>query len=203
MLHKSQNNLEECRLYLLKDMLPAALKVILLADRGFGRTELARTCQHLGFPDVIRIKPDVWIENQEFKGKLLDYPVKKGICQLLREVAFRKVNPVQQHVVVRWRPNLPRQRDKPWFLMTDWRRAPKALSELYVKRMAIEELFRDYNNKRNGWSLRHTKITQVDHLDRLRLILAFDLGIELYPPDRSGTLRAREVPTWNVMRQQP
>jgi hypothetical protein len=48
-LHKSQNNVEEGLLYLLTDMLPAGLKVIWLADRGLGRTELARTCQHLGF----------------------------------------------------------------------------------------------------------------------------------------------------------
>jgi len=171
-LHKSQNNLEEGLLYLLKDMLPAGVKVILLADRGFGRTELARTCQYLGFHYVIRIKPDVWIESKEFKGKLLDYPVKKGICQLLRDVAFRKVNPVQQHVVVRWKPNLPKKRDEPWFLMTDLKRAPKALSELYGKRMTIEELFRDHKSKRNGWSLRHTKITKADRIDRLLLILA-------------------------------
>ena len=171
-LHKSQNNLEEGLLYLLKDMLPAGLKVILLADRGFGRTELARTCQHLGFHYVIRIRPDVWVQNQEFHGKLLDYPVKKGICKLLRDVAFRKVDPVKQHVVVRWKANLPKKRDEPWFLMTDLKRSPLALSELYGKRMTIEELFRDYKNKRNGWSLRHTKITKADRIDRLLLILA-------------------------------
>ncbi|MCS6851936.1 MAG: hypothetical protein NZ700_12300 [Gemmataceae bacterium] len=43
------------------DMLPTSVKVILLADRGFGRTKWARTCQQLGFHDVIRIKPDTWI----------------------------------------------------------------------------------------------------------------------------------------------
>ena len=38
--------------------------------------------------------------------------------------------------------------------------------------MTIEELFRDDKNKRNGWSLRDTKITRPDRLDRLLLILA-------------------------------
>ena len=171
-LHKSQNNLEEGLLRLLKDMLPKDLPVTLLADRGFGRTELARTCQLLGFHYVVRVKADVWVASREFHGKLLDYPVKKGVCRLLKNVAFRKERPVQQHVVVRWKPGLPRRRDEPWFLMTDLEQSPKKLSEMYGKRMTIEELFRDDKNKRNGWALRHTKITQADRLDRLLLILA-------------------------------
>jgi hypothetical protein len=47
-LHKSQNNLEEGLLVLWKSLMPQGVRVILLADRGFGRTELARTCQELG-----------------------------------------------------------------------------------------------------------------------------------------------------------
>lgn len=38
--------------------------------------------------------------------------------------------------------------------------------------MTIDELFRDTKNKRNGWSLRDTKITRSERLDRLLLILA-------------------------------
>jgi len=171
-LFKSQNNLEEGLLRLLQTVLPDGIRVILLADRGFGRTELARTCQQLGFHYVIRIRPDVWVDNAEFRGKLLDLPVKKGTCRLLRSVAFRKQHPVQQQVVVRWKPGLPKKRDEAWFLMTDLKRSPHALSELYGKRMTIEELFRDDKNRRNGWALRHTKITKADRIDRLLLILA-------------------------------
>jgi hypothetical protein len=36
----------------------------------------------------------------------------------------------------------------------------------------IEQLFRDDKSKRNGWSLRDTKITKPDRIDRLLLILA-------------------------------
>jgi hypothetical protein len=171
-LYKSQNNLEEGLLRLLRTMVPEDVRVIVLADRGFGRTEWARTCQELGFHYVIRIQPDVWIESADFRGKLLDYPVKKGICRLLRDVAFRKQAPVRQHVVVRWKPGLSKKRDDPWFLMTDLNRSPLALSELYGQRMTIEELFRDDKNRRNGWALRNTKITQADRIDRLLLILA-------------------------------
>jgi len=171
-LDKSQNNLEEGLLRLLRTMIPEKVPVVLLADRGFGRTELARTCQMIGFRYVVRIRPDVWIASRAFCGKLLDFPVRKGMCRLLKDVAYRKRNPVRQHVVVRWKRGLPEKRDEPWFLMTDLERSPLALSNLYAKRMTVEELFRDDKNRRNGYALRNTQLTRADRIDRLLLILA-------------------------------
>jgi hypothetical protein len=171
-LAKSQNNLEEGLLRLLRDLVPTGVPVILLADRGFGRTELGRLCQQLGFRYVIRIKPDVWVEGPSYRGLLEDYPVHKGMAVVLRDVRYRKEDPVVQHVVVRWKPDLPKKRDEPWYLMTDLRRGAVELTNVYGKRMTVEELFRDDKNKRNGFSLRHTKITKPDRIDRLLLILA-------------------------------
>jgi hypothetical protein len=118
-LHKSQNNLEEGLLRLLRQMIPNSVPLILLGDRGFGRTELARLCQGLGIHYVIRISPDVWVRSDKYQGKLLDFPVKKGICRCLRNVEYRSENPVIQHVVIRWKQGLPKKRDECWFLMTD------------------------------------------------------------------------------------
>jgi hypothetical protein len=89
-LHKSQNNLEEGLLRLLRTMVPKHVEIVLLADRGFGRTELARTCQQLEFRYLIRIKPDVWIEHSSYRGQLLDYPVRKGMQRFLKNVSYRK-----------------------------------------------------------------------------------------------------------------
>ena len=80
---------EESLLLVLRLMIPLEVKVILLADRGFGRTELARFCQKHGFSYVIRIQPKVYVNCASYKGKLIDYPVQKGICKLLRSVAYR------------------------------------------------------------------------------------------------------------------
>jgi hypothetical protein len=171
-LHKSQNNLEEGLLRLLRTMIPNHVEVLVLADRGFGRTELARSCQQLGFRYVIRIKPDVWIDCPSYAGKLLDYPVRKGMQRFLKNVRYRKKDAVTQHVVIHWKVGLPKKRDEPWFLMTDLERKVESLTTLYGKRMTVEELFRDDKNKRNGFSLRHTKITKAERLDRLLLILA-------------------------------
>ena len=170
--HRSRNAFEESLLLVLRSMIPQQVKVILLADRGFGRTELARFCQKHGFSYIIRIQPNVHVRCASFTGKLLDYPVHKGICKLLRSVAYRSHHTVTQNIVIRWVTDLPKKRDECWFLMTDLYAGPAQISRLYHCRMTIEELFRDQKNKRNGWSLRDTKITRAERLDRLLLILA-------------------------------
>lgn len=171
-LYKSQNNLEEGLLRLFRTLVPEEVFVILLADRGFGRTELARTCQELRFHYVIRISPDVWIEAKAFGGKLLDFPVKKGICRMLKHVQYRKENPLEQHVVVCWKRGLPKDRDECWFLMTDLDWSARTLVSLYGRRMTIEQVFRDQKNRRNGWSLRDVQVRSIERFDRLLLVLA-------------------------------
>jgi hypothetical protein len=170
--HRSRNAFEESLLLVLRDMIPEKIKVIILADRGFGRTALATFCQRQGFGYVIRIQPKVSVRLRGFHGKLLDYPVYKGIAKVLKNVSYRSDGAVTQNVVVHWRRNLPAKRDECWFLMTDQQGSAHQLCRLYGQRMTVEQLFRDDKNKRNGWSLRDTRITKPDRIDRLLLILA-------------------------------
>ena len=170
--HKSRNAFEESLLLVLRSMIPTRVKVIILADRGFGRTALAGFCQRQGFNYLIRIQPKVTVRLHGFRGKLLDYPVKKGIAKVLKRVSYRSDQAVTQSVVVRWRKDLPPKRDECWFLMTDLPGTAHQLCQLYGKRMTIEQLFRDAKSKRNGWSLRDTQLKTPERLDRLLLILA-------------------------------
>lgn len=173
---QSRNSFEESLLLALRRMIPQGQKVIILADRGFGRTELGRFCQHYGFDYVIRINPKVMIQCPSYNDgksfKLAAYPVYKGICKLLSHVSYRSHHPVKQHIVVRWVRGLPVKRDECWYLMSNLKQGPARLSHLYGKRMTIEQLFRDHKSKRNGWSLRDTGIKSPDRLDRMILILA-------------------------------
>ena len=121
---------------------------------------------------MIRIQPSVTVRLHGFHGQLLDYPVKKGIAKVLKRVNYRSDGAVTQNVVIRWRKDLPKKRDECWFLMTDQSGTAHQLCKLYGQRMTIEQLFRDDKSKRNGWSLRDTKITKPERLDRLLLILA-------------------------------
>jgi hypothetical protein len=170
--HKSRNAFEESLLLVLRSMIPTEVKVILLADRGFGRCALAAFCRRQGFSYLIRIQPKVNVKLKGFAGKLLDYPVYKGIARVLKDAAYRSDGAVTQNIVVRWKKNLPAKRDECWFLMTDLTGTAYQLCQLYGQRMTIEQLFRDDKSKRNGWSLRDTQITRADRLDRLLLILA-------------------------------
>ena len=99
--------------------------------------------------------------------------MRKGICKLLRSLDYRSHHSVRQNIVIRWVRGLPKRRDECWFLMTDLSAGGAAqISHLYARRMSIEQLFRDQKNKWNGWSLRDTRITRPQRIDRLLLILA-------------------------------
>lgn len=171
-LYKSRNALEEGLLHLLRTLIPERVTVILLADRGFGRVEMARACQNFGFRYLIRIKPDAWVEHPTFRGKLKDYPVSKGMRRVLRGARHRKCRPVTHNLVVCWKAGLPPKRDEPWYLMTDLPGSAARLTALYGQRMTVEELFRDGKSRRNGFALRLTQVKDPRRLDRLLLVLA-------------------------------
>jgi hypothetical protein len=171
-LHRSQNSLEEGLLRLLVTVLPPGVKVILLADRGFGRTELARTCEELKLRYLVRIKPDVRVSHPSYTGRLDEYPVRKGMWRVLAGAEYRSDKAVSLNVVVRWKKGLPEKRDEPWFLMTNLEGNAVRLTDLYARRMAVEELFRDKKDGRYGLGLGQTQVTTAARLDRLILILA-------------------------------
>lgn len=171
-LTRSRNAFEESLLRLLVTMLPGGVRVILLADRGFGRTELARTCHDLKLRYLIRIKPDVRVAHPSYTGRLDEYPIKRGMWRVLAGAEYRSDKAVSLNVVIRWKRGLPARRDEPWFLMTDLTGNAVRLTDLYGRRMAVEELFRDGKDGRYGLGLGQTQVTTTARLDRLILILA-------------------------------
>jgi hypothetical protein len=174
-LTRSQNSFEEGLLRLLVTTLPAGVKVILLADRGFGRTELARTCEELKLRYLIRIKPEVCVTHPSYTGRLDEYPVKKGMWRVLTDAEYRSDRAVTLNVVIRWKRGLPGKRDEPWFLMTNLVGNAVELTDLYARRMSVEELFRDGKDGRYGLGLGQTQVETTTRLDRLILILALAL----------------------------
>ena len=170
--YRSRNAFEESLLLALRNMIPSWVPVVILADRGFGRAELARFCQRIGFHYIIRIQPKVYIRSHGWSGRLDQYSVHRGMAKVFHRTDYRQSNPVRQSIVVRWQKGLPKRRDECWYLMTDLQAGPIRVSTWYGRRMGIEECFRDQKNKFNGWSLRHTRITRPERLDRLLLILA-------------------------------
>jgi hypothetical protein len=209
-LRRSQNSLEERLLRKLRTLIPGSVPVIILADRGFGRAEWAAVCQELNFRYVVRIKPDVTISCPRYRGVLRKYPVRRGIAHVLRDVDYRKDRRVRHNVVIRWRHGLPKKRDEPWYLMTDLEGPAERLCDLYGRRMSVEELFRDHKSRRNGQSLRHTRIGHADRFDRFLLVAALSyillagLGLKAkldYDPSAWCTnRRARECSVFTIGR---
>jgi hypothetical protein len=168
--YRSQNNIEYGLLHILRTMIPPSVHITILADRGFGRTEMARECQKLGLHYIIRIEPTVWVRSRRFTGILKHYPIRRGHSCLISDVCYRKEKPVSHHVAIVW----PYDREHPWYLMTDTKHfRAKALSKVFGRRMTIEEYFRDTKSKRNGFALRLIQIKDSERLSRLLLILAF------------------------------
>ncbi len=168
-LYRSRNNLEYGLLHLLRSMVPLSTQVVVLADRGFGRAEMARECQKLKFDFLIRVRPDVYVQHEQYTGKLMDLPIRRGTQKLYRNISYRKSQPVTAHVAVLWRP----EEDEPWFLLTSLPRLqPAKLTRVFARRMSIEEYFRDSKSLRNGFALRLTLIQEPRRLERLLLILA-------------------------------
>jgi hypothetical protein len=168
-LFRSRNNLEYGLLKLLRTMVPESTKVLVLADRGFGRAEMARECQSLEFDFLIRIRPDVYVQHEDYTGKLLDLPVRRGCQKVYRHVQYRKEQPIEANVAVIWRP----EESECWFLLTSLGRlGGLKLTKVYAKRMSIEEYFRDAKSLRNGFALRLTLVKDPRRLERLLLVLA-------------------------------
>lgn len=168
-LYKSQNDVEYGLLHLLRAYLPESVEVIVLADRGMGRAEMARVCQKLRFHYLIRIQPKVHITHARHTGRLETYPIQPGRSAFFRHARYRKLRPVVQNVAVYWHP----KKKEPWYLMTDLEDLPvKTLTRFYRKRMTIEEYFRDLKSRRTGWGLRLHWIGRPERLGRLLLLLA-------------------------------
>ena len=168
-VYRSQNNLEYGLLRAFSTYVPDSTHVTILADRGFGRAEMARECQKLHLHYIIRIQPKVFLRCRAFTGPLSELALQSGHSRLLTDVQYRKSQPVRQNVAILW----PRGQEEPWYLMTDESHVKaKVLSRVFAHRMSIEEYFRDAKSKRNGFALRLIQIQDFQRLSRFLLILA-------------------------------
>ena len=103
-----------------------------------------------------------WSGSSTRKAQAHSCPVRKLPVAGGRGVQYRKRHSLVQNIVVVWR----KDKREPWFLTTDLNQGANQLCDLYGNRMQIEELFRDYKNRRNGFSLPCTRIRSPENLSR-------------------------------------
>jgi len=165
----SQNQEEERLLEKLKNLIPEGMEAIIVADRGFGRVELFKKLELLGFKYIIRVSGTAWINSQQFTGTLQCFPVRLNQLIDFGQVLYHKKEKYPVRLIYQFAPG----QEEPWFLVTnlDWeaKRIPKA----YGHRMEIEEKFKDFKNLRTGLGLRGVILSTACRYERLLLVIVY------------------------------
>lgn len=153
----------------LKEVLPAGVKVTLLADRGFADQKFFRFLdEELRFDYVIRIRANTIISHGNGTQHAQKYVRKDGYAVQLKQakITLQKYG-VKQVVIVQ-----DKDMKAPWILVSNAELKTREVINCYSKRWKIEPYFRDLKDGRFGYGLRATHILASDRRDRLMLIVA-------------------------------
>jgi len=163
----SQNKLEEQFLQSLRHSIAGSEKALIVADRGFGRTDLFRFLKSLGFSYVIRVKGDVCIQCRGYTGKLKEYPLRVGQTFKLSKVRYHKTKRYTLHLAL----NCARIAGKisTWLLATDLPLQARQIVEIYRRRFWCEESFRD---QKQEFGLEAIRVQEARRVENLLLALA-------------------------------
>src|SRR5271167_5171462 len=169
---KDRRNLYEDRVLVrLAEVLPANVKVCIVADRGFGDRKLYRMLtEELKFDFVIRFRGNIAVAAADGEVRAAaDWVGAGGRARVLRDAAVTAVGyPVKTVVCVQ-----AKDMKEPWCLAASTTEEPaRALINLYAKRWGIECAFRDTKDLRFGMGMSSVHVSTPDRRDRLWLISA-------------------------------
>ncbi len=170
-LKNRRNAYEDECLLKLHSLLPADVKVTILADRGFCDTKLFEYLQgYLGFNFVIRIRKNIEVTNEKGKQqKAIDWLGKGGRSRTIKNAKLTK----QEHEVGTVVCVKAKGMKSAWCLAaSDSELGSAKIIRLYGKRWGIEPQFRDSKDIHFGMGLSHTRIHTPERRDRLLLISA-------------------------------
>jgi hypothetical protein len=171
-LKDRRNAYEYQALVRLAEALPAATRVRIVADRGFGDRKLYRVLtEELKFDFVIRFRGNIHVTAADGEVRTAaDWVGAGGRARTLRGATVTAADyPVATVICVQ-----ARDMKEPWCLAcntTD--ETARALINLYGKRWGIECSFRDTKDLRFGMGLGSMYVSTPDRRDRLWLINAF------------------------------
>lgn len=139
----SQNLIEERLISRLTEYFPRNKKIILIADRGFGRAEFAKFLIAKSLLFVLRVQKDVIITTKKGRKILLaKLALKAGKQQWFTGVSYRADGLVKTNLAA----VVAEGSDDPWFLVTNLRKVSTAISR-YESRFQIEEWFKDVKHE--------------------------------------------------------
>lgn len=171
-LKNRRNAYEDQVLERLAKVLPAGVRVCIVADRGFGDQKLYRMlAEDLKFDFVIRFRANIEVTSADGETRAAaDWVGAGGRARTLRGAAVTAhACPVAAVVCVQ-----AKGMKEPWCLATSLADQPaRALINLYAKRWQIEGGFRDTKNLRFGMGMGSIHVSTPDRRDRLWLVSAF------------------------------
>lgn len=160
----------------LKEIVPSAVKVTILADRGFADQLFFKfIAEQLGFFYIIRTRSNIHISNQKGIMKLAkDWLNTDGrIKTLSQSTVTEDCYPVGKFVCTKQKG----MKDA-WYLVSNREElSGSKIVKFYGKRWTIEPYFRDIKNQRFGMGLSETHIGKPERRDRLLFISAIVIAL--------------------------
>lgn len=166
-LKNRRNEYEDRLLVKLHEILPPAVQVLVLADRGFGDQKLFQFMKELGLHFLIRFRGDIYVTSASGeRRKAKDWLTPSGRPVTLHQAKVTADEFPLETVVVVW----DKEMKEPWCLASDRRLTGALAVKRYGRRFSIEESFRDIKDGRFGMGLSATHIGDAGRRDRLILI---------------------------------
>ena len=170
-LKDMRNHYEDLCLARLAEVMPAGVRVTILADRGFGDTKLFAYLDQLGFAYVIRFRGNIHVTAADGeKRAAADWVGKGGRARMLRDARVTAdEHPVGAVVCVH-----AKDMKDAWCLAASNSEATsREIINQYARRWTIEPGFRDTKDLRFGMGLSVLRISDPQRRDRLLLLNAF------------------------------
>ncbi len=166
------NAYEDQVLMRLAEVVPAGVRVRIVADRGFGDQKLYRMlADELKFDFVIRFRGNIKVTAADGEARpAAEWVGARGRARVLRGATVTAAGcPVATVVCVQ-----AKGMKQPWCLAASvTQETARALVNLYGKRWGIEGAFRDTKDLRFGMGMSAMHVSTPDRRDRLWLINAF------------------------------
>lgn len=170
-----RNQYEDEVLLRLSEVLPAGVRVTVLADRGFGDQQLYAVLRDFGFDFIVRFRGNVTVESATGETRpAQDWVPANGTIRHLRRACVTQDRAPLDLVVCVQAPGM----QAPWCLAVGSATLTGAQAvRLYGRRFTIEEAFRDVKDPRYGLGLSTTHIGDPRRRDRLLLICAMAMTL--------------------------
>jgi hypothetical protein len=168
-LKNRRNEYETELIARLHEILPEAVNVTLLADRGFGDQKLFMYLEVLGWDYAIRFRQLIQVTHQGRTMPAGQWIPINGHAKMLRDAQVTADKTSIPAVVVKHQRGMK----EAWCIATS--RVDLGASgvvKLYARRFTIEETFRDIKDNHFGMGLSATHIGSADRRDRLLLLAA-------------------------------